>query len=174
MNFITYLLIFISKIIENTLSTLRLIVVSNGKKVLGAILQFCIALVWILVTGVVVTNITKDPLKIIFFALGSLVGSYIGSFIEEKLAMGYSLVTCITNSDNYLYETIKRKGYKICKINGESGNQFNNILLITVPRKKQKNIVSIINEFDKNATILTESIKVFDNLDNNMFRVRQL
>ena len=46
MNFVTYLLIFISKIIENALATLRLIVVANGKKILGAVLQFCIALVW--------------------------------------------------------------------------------------------------------------------------------
>ena len=34
-----YFIIFISKIIENALSTLRMIVVSNGKKKLGAFLN---------------------------------------------------------------------------------------------------------------------------------------
>ena len=161
MNFITYILIFLSKIIENALATLRLIVVASGKKILGAILQFCIALVWILVTGVV---ITKDPLKIVFFAFGSLVGSYIGSLIEEKLAMGYNLITCITdNNDNMLYKTFERKGYNISKIRGEKNNQEKDILLITVSRKKKHHVLSIIKEFDKDATIISEMAKVSDN-----------
>ena len=164
MNFITYILIFISKIIENALATLRLIVVASGKKILGAILQFCIALVWILVTGVVVTNIAKDPLKIVFFAFGSLVGSYIGSLIEEKLAMGYNLITCITdNNGNMLYKTLERKGYNISKIKGEKNNQKKDILLITVSRKKKHHVISIIKEFDKDATIISEMAKVSDN-----------
>lgn len=79
-----YIAIFFSKILENALSTLRLIVVSNGKKKLGALLQGIIALIWIFVTGVVIININKDIFKIIFFCLGSLVGSYLGSILEEK------------------------------------------------------------------------------------------
>lgn len=54
-----YALIFFSKIIENTLATLRIIIVANGRKFIGAILQFLIALIWVLVTGAVVTNIQK-------------------------------------------------------------------------------------------------------------------
>ena len=34
-----YFLIFISKVVESALSTLRLILVANGKKILGMILQ---------------------------------------------------------------------------------------------------------------------------------------
>lgn len=64
-----YIGIFISKILENTLSTLRIIVVSNGKKKLGAILQGIVALIWIFVTGVVIININKDIFKVIFFVI---------------------------------------------------------------------------------------------------------
>ena len=80
-----YSAIFIAKVIENALSTLRLIVVAKGKKVLGAILQFIIAFVWVITTGIVVTNVKDDPLKIVFFALGSLIGSYIGSVILVQI-----------------------------------------------------------------------------------------
>lgn len=164
MNLITYLLIFISKIIENALATLRLIIVANGKKLLGAILQFCISLVWVLVTGLVVIDITKDPLKIVFFAFGSLVGSYIGSLIEEKLAMGYNLIICITDdNENILYKTFKRKGYNISKIKGEKDNKEKNILLIAVSRKKKQHVLNIIKEFDTKAIIISEIAKVSDN-----------
>ena len=118
-NILIYILIFLSKIIENALATLRLIVVANGKKVLGAILQLCISLVWILVTGIVINNLTKDILKIVFFALGSLVGSYLGSFIEEKMALGYNLITCITNdNEKILYNQLDLKGYNFITLNG--------------------------------------------------------
>lgn len=161
MQLITYILIFISKIIENALGTLRLIVVANGKKVLGAILQFCISLVWVLVTGVVVTNVTQDPLKIIVFCFGSLVGSYIGSYIEEKIALGHSLITCITdNENNYLSKTLERKGYNLVKIKSEKENQLKDILMIAVSRKKKHHVINIIKDYDANATIISEVAKI--------------
>ena len=159
---IIYILIFLSKIIENALATLRLIVVANGKKVIGAILQFCISLVWVLVTGAVVINIGKDPLKIIFFALGSFVGSLLGSIIEEKMALGFNMVTC-TTTDSSIYKTLTRKGYKPIKLKGEEDNSIKDVLLITVPRKKKNHIVNIINEYDKKATITSELTNPSDN-----------
>ena len=81
----TYILIFLFKVIENTLSTLRIIVISKKRKLLGAILQGTISIIWIISTSMVVINIQKDPLKILSFTLGALIGSYIGSILEEKL-----------------------------------------------------------------------------------------
>lgn len=86
MNIITYILIFAFKVIENTLSTLRIIVISNRKKILGAILQGTVSIIWIISTSLVVINIQKNPFKIISFTLGATIGSYIGSIIEEKLS----------------------------------------------------------------------------------------
>ena len=87
-----YLYIFISKILENTLATLRIIVVANGKKKLGALLQGMVATLWILVIGIIVTNINKDIFKIICFITGSIVVSYNGSVLEEKTALGNILI----------------------------------------------------------------------------------
>ena len=78
--------------------------------------------------------------------------------------MGYNLITCITdNNDNLLYKTFERKGYNISKIKGEKNNQEKDILLITVSRKKKHHVLSIIKEFDKDATIISEMAKVSDN-----------
>jgi hypothetical protein len=54
-----YLAIFLSKILENALATLRIILVSNGKKKSGALLQGLVMLVWILVTGYVIIDINS-------------------------------------------------------------------------------------------------------------------
>lgn len=79
-----YILIFIFKLIENTLSTLRIIIVGQGKKLLGSILQTIVTLIWTISAGLTIIDFKNDYFKIIIFCLGSGIGSYLGSFIEEK------------------------------------------------------------------------------------------
>ena len=156
MNIGLYFLIFISKVIENGLSTLRLIVVANGKKILGAFLQFTISLVWILVTGIVVNDLLNDPLKIIFFALGSLVGSYTGSIIEEKIALGDILMNCITNNKE-VNDYIKSIGYNTSILKTDNKD----ILLFVIPRRKKVEIINNIKSIDKDVLIFSEKVKNF-------------
>lgn len=162
MQIVIYFTIFISKVIENSLATLRLIVVANGKKLLGAFLQFAIALVWIVVTGMVVVNLTKDPLKIVFFALGSFVGSYCGSLIEEKLAMGDSMLIGITKKDNedILTSAIRDEGYAATVLEGNGLEQTSSVLMIVVPRKKRNTVVRMIKNIDHKSMIVTEKIGI--------------
>jgi len=160
-----YFVIFISKIIENALSTLRLIVVSNGKKKLGAFLQGLIAIVWILVTGVVIVDINKDILKIVFFCLGSVVGSYLGSVIEEKIALGSNLLLSIVKKDYVLMieNELKENNYHSTTINTDNKNIC--ILIVMSKRRHINIILNIVKKYDSEAIIITEKAKnITDNL----------
>ena len=157
-----YMAIFFSKIIENAVSTLRLIIVANGKKKLGALLQGIVALVWIFVTGIVIIDINKDLLKIVFFVLGSIVGSYLGSIIEEKIALGSNMLICITKEK---YETkIKNKlnNYQITTI-CENNNNYS-VLLIVLKRKEILKITKILKIIDKDIIIISEKAKTINNI----------
>ena len=140
-----YLFIFICKILENSIGTLRLIIVSNGKKLEGAILNFILSLIWIISTSLVVLN--NNIYKILIFAIGSLIGSYIGSLLEEKIAL----------SKNMLF-IVKKKYKKISKL--ENTYLINkDILMIMVKRKKRKEIIDKILNIDNKAIIISESAK---------------
>ena len=152
-----YIGIFVFKIIEDALGTLRIIVVSNGKKKLGAFLQFLNALVWVLVTGTVITNINKDPLKIVFFALGSLVGSYVGSLLEEKIAMGTNVIMTETSQVNSERIKLQLRKYKITDIKQNNST----LIMVTCPRKKSEKVMAIIRNYDKDCEIITEKVKSF-------------
>ena len=152
-----YLAIFASKILENTLATLRIIVVSNGKKKLGAILQGLVTLIWLLVTGVVIIDIKNDIFKIFFFCTGAVIGSYLGSIIEEKIALGTNTTIAIIDNQfkNILFN--KLKNYKINIINDTI--EYCVIMLI-IPRKKTYYINNIINNTDKSAIITNLRSKI--------------
>lgn len=164
MNIPLYSMIFISKVVENALATLRLIVVSNGKKWLGAILQLLIAIVWVFVTGIVVTDIKKDPLKIVFFAIGSFVGSYVGSIIEERLALGNNMISAIISSKHVeqVMEELKKEQYGVTVLEGYQDNQ--KLLMSLVPRKKRQEVTKIIRKFEPGAFMSAEKVAPISNL----------
>ena len=139
------------------LSSLRIIVVANGRKKLGAILQGIVALVWIFVTGVVIIDVSKDLLKVFFFCIGTITGSYIGSLLEEKVALGENLLICSINK-NHLKD--------ITKILKENNIMFhynkdkkNYIIYIYLKRSKVNNICSLLKKIDKDIFIISENAK---------------
>ena len=148
---LTYFLIFISKIIENTLSTLRIIVVANGRKKLGALLQGIVALIWIFVTGVVIIDVGKDPIKVLFFCCGTIIGSYFGSLLEEKIALGNNSLVCIIQNKN------EKKLKKIINYNKLQLNNKYSLILINSKRKNINKILDIIKNIDKNSIIITKN-----------------
>ena len=151
-----YLLIFFSKIIENTLSTLRIIVVANRKKKLGAILQGVVALIWIFVTGTVIIDIGKDPLKILFFCIGTIIGSYLGSIIEEKININNNTIICVIKKNKKI-ELQTKLDY--CSFSSLKNTIRHSIFLISSKRKNNKYVTKIIKEIDKNALIININSK---------------
>lgn len=159
MNLFLYIFIFLCKVLENALATLRLIVISNGKKMLGAILAGATSLLWVFTTGIVVVDIKKDPLRVFFFCAGTFVGSYIGSKIEAKLAMGNNIITCIIDhAKEQIIDTIREQGYAVTVLKGAGKESEKLILMILLPRKKRKQICDFIQSLDQDAVIIAEKV----------------
>ncbi len=158
MNITLYLFILIFKIVENALATLRVIVIANGRKLIGAILNLIMSIIWVITTGIVIVDINKDPIKIVMFALGTFIGSYMGSIIEEKLAMGNNMLLCVIDShDLTIINKIKELGLNVIKTKGTEENQEKYILFIMVKRKQIKKITNIIKRINKGAIVIEES-----------------
>ena len=156
MNIFIYIFIFLAKIIENAIATLRLIVVSNGKKMLGAVLNFIISIIWLISTSLVVVDF-KDPIKIIVFALGSFLGSFIGSLMEEKIAIGSNMLFTITSLDktDLIKNELSNLKYNTYVLNSNDKN----ILIIMVLRKNRKQVLDIIKQIDNEAIIISETAR---------------
>ena len=157
-----YLSILFAKTIENILATLRIIVLSNHRKLLAAILNLFISIIWIYSTIFVFNNFNKHPLSIIVYVTGCFIGSYLGASIEEKLAIGTNMLTCITNKNNVIENRLKKLGYTVISIDGYGIDNNNKILLIMIPRKRKYTIYKIIKRIDSNATIISENATYYE------------
>lgn len=158
MNIILYIIIFASKILENALATLRVIFVSNGNKLLGSILNIVCSIIWVFTAGVVIVDINKDIIKVIAFCLGSGIGSYIGSIIENKLALGTNLVMCIIDKDELsVIDSLRDKGYGITSVAGYGKDNEKYVLFIFTTRKMRKQLTIDIKELSKDSFIISEA-----------------
>ena len=147
----TYLLIFFLKIFENAINTLRLLYTSSNQKFLSSLLQMLCSLLFITTTSMVVIN-SNDFLVIIIYSLGCTIGSYIGSVLEEKIALGNNIIICITEKD--IMDNIRNNGYKLTSTKG-TGLDIKNIIFIMTSRKKKRKLVKLLKELDENIFIMS-------------------
>jgi len=92
------LIIFFARIADVTLGTLRIILVSRGKKNIAPILGFFEVLIWITAIGQLVQNI-HNITSYFGYAAGFAVGNFVGIYIEGKLAIGKVIVRVILNKN---------------------------------------------------------------------------
>ncbi len=155
-----FTIIFICKIIENILGTLRIIFISSHKKILGSIINSIIAILWLFSTLSVIKCITSAPQNVLAYLLGYFFGTYLGCYIEEKLALGTNMITCIT-TNNSLPTMLRKNGYLVTTIDGY-GLEKQNVLLIIISRKKVYKLTKLIKSVDKKSVITLNNINYFN------------
>ena len=111
MYFVLPLLIFLARILDVSIGTIRIILISKGKKILVPLLGFFEVLIWILAISRIVQNL-DNPLCYLAYAGGFAAGNYIGLIIEERLSLGMLLIRIITQKDaTCLIKSLQQNGY---------------------------------------------------------------
>lgn len=157
-----YIIIFFAKIIEVSISTLRIVLVSKGEKLVGAILGFFEVLIWLIVVNSVLHNITQDPIKVVVYCLAFSVGNYIGVVIESKLAVGLSSLQVIVKGGNgsELASLLRENNFGVTIIEGQGKEQKREILFIHLKRKRIDEAVKLIQSIVDNAVIIVNETKI--------------
>jgi len=153
------LLIFLSRIVDVSIGTLRIVFISRGKKILAPILGFFEVLVWIIVVSKVMQDAVGIP-SYIGYAAGFAMGNYIGMLIEEKLAMGVVVVRIITAHDALdLRKSLADGGFGITAIDAEGAKGKVDVIFTTVKRQDLSQVVDIIRNVQPKAFYSVEDVK---------------
>ena len=156
-------LIFLARLIDVSLGTIRIIYVSRGRKYLAPLIGFIEILVWLVAIGKVMQNLSNIYCYIAY-AGGFAAGNYIGMLIEEKLAMGTLIIHIITSKDAAtLIENLKKSGYGVTSINAEGGSGQVCIIYSVIKRSALKEVVAIVQRFNPNAFYSLEDVRFVSN-----------
>ena len=159
---VLYIVIFCAKVIEVTISTIRLVYINKGEKLKGAILAFVEILIWLIVVSSVLTNIAQDPIKIFVYAAAFSLGNYIGMSIESKIALGLASLQVVVNEEdgNILGSILREKGFGVTIIEGVGiDGSKKKLLFIQLKRKRITEAVKLIQKTNEAAFITVNDIK---------------
>ena len=150
--------IFILRLLDQTLGTLRILYVNKGKPLFGAILGFIESAIWIVAISQVIQDL-NDPFLIFGYALGFAAGTIMGSYIENTIAIGDIVVRIFVpkHSDGEkVAEELRTNGLGVTIINGEGMQGEVTIAWCVTPRKRLKEVMKIVSVITPDAYVTTE------------------
>ena len=155
-------LIFFSKIIEVAIGTMRIILISKGYKKPGSILAFFEVLLWIFVASTVIMGMTDAPLKGIIYALGFAIGVYIGSIIENKVAVGKILIHVISSKESSIdiISVLRQSGHGVTSLDAHGKDSDRVVLMIFANRKNKQTIIDLIESINSKAVIVANEVSI--------------
>ena len=151
-------LIFLSRVTDVSLGTIRVISLSRGMKYFAPIIGFFEIFVWLLAIGQIMQNLT-NPICYIAYALGFSTGNYLGIIISERLAFGKVLVRIVTQRDaGKLIVALRDRGYGTTTVDGKGAYGPVNIVFSIVPRKEQRKIFDLVQQYNPKAFCTIEEV----------------
>lgn len=118
------LMIFVARVSDVTLATVKLMFVVNNARKIAAFLGFFEALITILALSRIMQD-ASNMAAYVMYAAGFAAGTYIGMRIEEKLAYGSVVIRVISKKipDSLLeYLASNQHRYSMVDANDQSGN----------------------------------------------------
>ncbi len=163
-------LIFLARIADVSIGTVRLIFVSRGFKYLAPIVGFFEVLIWILAIGQIMQNLS-NPLCYIAYAGGFATGNYVGILLAEKLSLGLTLIRVITKKDaGQLVDFLKSENYGVTSIDGHGTRGQVRVVFTIVPRREVQSVVALIKKFNPQAFYSIEEVGY---VEKGVFPVRR-
>ena len=160
-----YILVFIAKLCEVSLATIRLVLVNRGEKLKGAMIGFVEVMIWAVLASHVLKDLMDDPFKLIVYCLAFSCGNYLGVTLESKLAIGLAIIQVVVSTDktNIIANVLREKEFGVTIVAAKGMEGPVNILMIYVKRKSVPQAISIINEFSPQAVITINDVRQLRN-----------
>lgn len=154
------LIIFLLRTTDQTLSTVRMLLISWGYR-RAVWLVGLLQSLFFLSAVVGVFEQLSNPLNLIAYAAGYGAGSALGITIEGWLAPGHAILRVVsTGRASSLVDALREAGRGVTEIPGQGLHGTVGVLLCSVPRRRVQELRDQVLEIDPNAFITVEKIRI--------------
>lgn len=153
------LLIFIGRMSDVTLATLRNILLSKSIRNIVPILGFFEATIWLLAISQIMKNL-QNPLCFFAYAAGYSMGIYVGIRIEGRLALGLQVMRIIVQKESEkLVQALVEHNFGITILDASGSKGPVKVILTVVKRKEIQIIRDLISQHNPTAFYSIEDIR---------------
>lgn len=153
------IIVALAKVLEISIQSVKVVCMVKGQKVIAAILAFIECMVWGLVVSSVITTLSENITLLVSYCFGYAAGLYLGSIIENKLAIGTSSLQIMVKEEHikevghYLKE--HDRGFTVLEGHGVKDKMY--VVIIVLPRKDTKRVVKDVSEITGNQSFVVTS-----------------
>jgi uncharacterized protein YebE (UPF0316 family) len=151
--------IFILRVLNMTLSTVRMLTVVRGMRTVTWILGVLQTAIFVVAFGSVVNDM-DNLLNIAAYSTGFATGNVIGMMIEKRLAFGFINITVVSSTrGRELAERLREQGHAVTEIPARGKDGSVEILECSVQRKLAQKVRNIVLEIEPDAFITSRDIQ---------------
>jgi uncharacterized protein YebE (UPF0316 family) len=155
----TAILIFLLRIGDVSIGTVRVLYTVRGKRVTSMVLGFVESLVWIFAISRLVQTVGQHPVQMFAWAIGFSAGTAVGITLEQWIASGLILVRIISVYHSAeLRDLLREMGFGVTAIEGEGKDGSVLILFVVAPRRRGKQVIRTVTQIDPDAFVTVEPI----------------
>jgi uncharacterized protein YebE (UPF0316 family) len=153
------LLIFVLRVCDMSLDTIRVLSVMRGRKLTAWVLGFLQALIFVIAISSVLSHL-DNLLNVIGYAAGYATGNVFGILLEDRMAMGFMQMSIISSKRGaVIAETLRDQGFAVTEIPARGKDGTVTLLNVAVRRREVSNAETIVLEADPNAFITIDEIR---------------
>ncbi len=153
------LIICSAKIIEITIQSLKTCMMVKGQRLKAAGLGFVECAIWGLVISTIISTLGDNLLLLLFYCIGYATGLFLGSTIENKIALGTSNLELIASEDSTkkIVEYLKEKGMGYTVLDGYGSTDKMNMIFIVLSRRDTPRVLKDIRRVCDNKVFVAVS-----------------
>jgi len=156
---LTGVLVFLVRIVDVSLGTLRTISTVQGRTRTAFVLGFVEVSMWLAVIAAIVNRVAERPVLGVFYALGFSTGNVVGILLERRLAFGHVVLRIITAAEGAdLARAIRDAGHPVTCFEGTGASGPVTEVCAVCRRRDLKAILSIVGEEAPDAFYVTEPV----------------
>jgi uncharacterized protein YebE (UPF0316 family) len=154
------MMIFLSRMTDVTLGTLRHIFISKGLRKIVPFLGFFEVLIWLIVISQIMKNL-NNFMCYFAWAGGFATGTFIGMKIDEKLALGVQVLRVITSEAcEELVNNLQKMNLGVTVLDGQGSKGAVKIVFTVIKRKDLAAVVKLLQDFNPNLFYSLEDVKI--------------
>lgn len=158
--FLSALLIFGLRLVDVSLGTLRIVMLTRGSGWKAGLVGFFESLTWVFAASQVLGSL-DDPVRMVAFALGFGAGTYLGVTIEGWLAMGTNIVRIVAPVDSpQAAPVLRENGFAATVLNGEGLHGDVRLTLTVVPRRRLRHVLELVYGANPASFVTFEHVRL--------------
>ncbi len=158
------LAIFLLRIVDVSLSMMRMLFAVRGMRLVAAAMGFFEVLIWIIVVGNALQHL-DSVYHIIAYAGGFATGNYVGVSLEARFALGVNAVRAVFRSPEAGGKgaeaalALREQGYAVTELPGRGRHGSVDILNIIVQRRHVPHVLTLLQETDDTSFVTVQEVR---------------